>query len=76
MDEHGVWVTNYQASTVSRIDPITNMVVATIDGVGSGVGIVSADRSIYVSTRGVGISRIDPATNRASPLVPHSTAAV
>jgi len=66
VDEHGVWVANYRAGTVSRIDPSTNTVVATIDHVGSGVGITSGNGSIYASQRGIGIFRIDPATNEAT----------
>ncbi len=65
IDEHGVWVTNYRANTVSRIDPATNKVVATIEGVGSGVGITAGGGAIWVSTRYQGISRIDPASNEA-----------
>jgi hypothetical protein len=49
-------------------DPATNRVVATIDDVGSGVGIASDGETIYVRTRYQGISRIDPATNTASPV--------
>ena len=65
IDDNGVWITNYQANTVSRIDPATNTVVATIEGVGSGVGIAAGDGDIFVSTRSGGVSRIDPATNKA-----------
>jgi YVTN family beta-propeller protein len=68
-DETGVWVTNYQGNSVSRIDAATNEVVATIDGVGSGVGIAAGGGAIWVSRQGVGISRIDPATNKAEPVV-------
>ena len=60
-----MWITNYQANTVSRIDPATNTVVATIEGVGSGVGITAGDGDIFASTRAGGILRIDPATNEA-----------
>jgi YVTN family beta-propeller protein len=58
-----VWVANYQANTVSRVDPRTNEVVATIDDVGSGVGIAAGDGGIFVSDQHHGVSRIDPATN-------------
>ena len=63
-----MWITNYQANTVSRIDPATNTVVATIEGVGSGVGITAGDGEIFASTRAGHISRIDPATNEARPV--------
>ena len=58
--EDAVWVTNYQANTVSRIDPLTDA-VTTIDGVGHGVGITTGGGSVWASTR-TGIARIDPAT--------------
>jgi outer membrane protein assembly factor BamB len=54
---------------VSRIDPATNTVVATIDGVGSGVGITAGDGDIFVGTRDGDISRIDPASNEARPVI-------
>ena len=59
--EAAVWVTNYQAGTVSRIDPTTNE-VTTIEGAGSGVGITSGDGFVWASN-GAGIAKIDPATN-------------
>jgi DNA-binding beta-propeller fold protein YncE len=58
--EDGVWVTNYQANTVSRIDSATNA-VTTIKDVGHGVGITTGAGWVWASTR-TGIARIDPAT--------------
>jgi streptogramin lyase len=55
-----VWVTNYQAGSVSRIDPATNL-VTTIQGAGSGVGITSGGGYVWASTPR-GIAKIDPAT--------------
>lgn len=59
-----VWVANHHRDVVTRIDPETMVVVATIK-VGSGPGwFVRTDDAMWVSNQnGVGISRIDPATN-------------
>ena len=58
--DDAVWVTNYQAESVSRIDPATNE-VTTIAGVGSGVGITVGDGHVWAAT-GTGIAKIDPQT--------------
>ena len=58
--KEGVWVTNYQAGSVSRIDSKTND-VTTIPGTGSGVGITSGDGYIWAAMPH-GISKIDPGT--------------
>jgi len=55
-----VWVTNYQANSVSRIDPATNKVTTIVDA-GSGVGIASGGGYVWVSVQ-TGIAKIDPAT--------------
>ena len=68
IDGSGVWVTHYRGGTVSRIDPASNEVVATIEGVGSGVGIDAGGGAIWVSTQGLGISRIDPELVNRIPL--------
>jgi hypothetical protein len=51
---------------VSLIDPLTNAVAATIEGVGSGVGIASSGNAIYVSRKGNGVYRIDRVTHGVS----------
>jgi YVTN family beta-propeller protein len=56
--DSGVWVTNYRANSVSRIDPATNA-VTTIEDVGHGVGITTGDGYVWASTR-TGIAKIDP----------------
>jgi virginiamycin B lyase len=56
-----VWVTNYDAGSVSRIDPVTNTTVE-IEGAGSGIGITSGDGYIWAAAR-EGIAKIDPASN-------------
>jgi streptogramin lyase len=58
--ENAVWVTNYVAGSVSRIDPRTNG-VTTIDGAGSGVGITNGGGYVWASTP-TGIAKIDPPT--------------
>ena len=68
MDDTGIWVSNYTAGTVSHIDAQTNTVVATVEDVGSGVGIAACDGSIMASTRGLGVSRIDPKTHSLTSL--------
>jgi hypothetical protein len=55
-----VWVTNYQAGSVSRIDPKTNQ-VTMVAGAGSGVGITSGGGFVWAATPN-GIAKIDPAT--------------
>lgn len=64
--EGGVWTLNGNG-TVTRVDPDTNKVVATIpvgDGVEGG-DIAAGEGSVWVSAPGVPIVRIDPRTNRA-----------
>jgi len=62
----GVWVLNQSDGTVSRIDPGTNRVAATIAvGVpGPGGDIAVGGGSVWVSSDGVPVSRINPLTNR------------
>jgi hypothetical protein len=55
-----VWVTNYQANSVSRIDPDTNE-VTTIPGAGNGAGITSGGGYVWVGSP-TGIAKIDPET--------------
>ena len=58
--DDAVWVTNYQAGSVSRIDPASND-VATIAGAGSGVGITVGGGYVWAAAP-TGIAKIDPAT--------------
>jgi virginiamycin B lyase len=64
--EGAVWTLNQTDGNVSRIDPKTNKVVATIEvGVpGSGGDIAAGEGSIWVTSFGFPISRIDPAVNK------------
>ena len=63
--EGGVWTLNQGDGSVSRIDPKTNEVVATIEvGVpGPGGEIAAGEGSVWVTSFEFPISRIDPKTN-------------
>jgi virginiamycin B lyase len=64
--EGAVWTLNQGDGTVTRIDFKTNKVVATIEvGVpGEGGDIATGEGSVWVTSFGFPISRIDPATNK------------
>jgi hypothetical protein len=62
LTEDALWVTNYLAGSISRIDPATND-VSTIDGIGSSVGITAGGGYVW-SADSEGIARIDPASGR------------
>jgi YVTN family beta-propeller protein len=64
--EGAVWTLNQGDGSVSRIDPKTNKVTATIDiGVpGPGGEIAAGEGSVWVTSFGFPLSRIDPAINR------------
>ena len=64
--EGGVWTLNQTDGSVTRIDPKTNKVVATIEvGVpGEGGDIAAGEGSVWVTSFGFPLSRIDPASNK------------
>ncbi len=64
--EGGVWTLNQTEGNVTRVDPKTNKVVATIEvGVpGGGGDIAAGEGSVWVTSFGFPLSRIDPATNK------------
>jgi virginiamycin B lyase len=64
--EGAVWTLNQTDGNVTRIDPKTNQVVATIEvGVpGGGGDIAAGEGSVWVTSFGFPISRIDPASNK------------
>jgi YVTN family beta-propeller protein len=68
VDAHddGVWVSDDLAGTVTRVDPQTNEVVATVAvGKGPSDGVRGPDGLEWIPNNGDGtISRIDPATNK------------
>ena len=65
--EGAVWTLNSGDGTVSRVDPKTNKSAATVTlGVKvTGGQMVAGEGSIWVSTPGAPLVRIDPRTNRA-----------
>lgn len=67
-----VWVVNSAAGSVSRVDPATNRIVATIEIGGQlGDGATAADGSVWVPVRDQDvIARIDPATNAVVERIP------
>lgn len=64
--EGAVWTLNQTDGNVSRIDPNTNKVTATIEvGIpGPGGDIAAGEGSVWVTSFGFPLSRIDPATNK------------
>jgi DNA-binding beta-propeller fold protein YncE len=58
--EEAVWVTNYEAGSVSRIDPRTNG-VTTVDGAGRDPGITNGGGYVWATTP-TGIAKIEPTT--------------
>jgi YVTN family beta-propeller protein len=64
--EGAVWTLNQTEGSVSRIDPKTKKVVATIEvGVpGEDGDIAAGEGSVWVTSFGFPLSRIDPATNK------------
>ena len=62
-----MWTLNRGNGSVTRVDPATNKVVATIPiGDGAVEGEIAAGAgSVWISAPGVPIIRIDPRTNRA-----------
>ena len=66
--EGAVWTLNQGDGSISRVDPKTNKVVATIEaGVPGGGGEISAgEGSVWVTTFEYPITRIDPSTNKVA----------
>src|SRR5207248_2952181 len=63
--DRGVWLTYRGQNTISRIDPATNKVGATIHVGSQPVGVaVSPGAVCVVNAGGPSVSRIDPVTNR------------
>lgn len=64
-DENAVWVSNARDDSISRINPVTNQVVATVPVGGGPMGLVSAGGALWVANFGDStILRIDPQTNQ------------
>ena len=63
-DGTNIWVTADQAGTVSKIDPVTNTVTATIAVMPEPRALAFYGTNIWVTgTVGDGVSKIDPVTN-------------
>jgi YVTN family beta-propeller protein len=62
-----VWVASMLDETVTRIDPASNRVVATIPVPGSPAAVAAAGGTLWVSGNR-GLSRIDPASNQVTPV--------
>ena len=68
-----IWVSNFDDATVSRVDPRTNDVIATIPvgtpgGQGSGYMAVAADSLWVANTADGNLYRIDPRDNVSEPI--------
>ena len=63
-----VWTLNQGTGTVTKIDPRTMKVVATIDaGVpGTGGDIATGEGALWVTQKTIPVSRIDPASNKVT----------
>jgi YVTN family beta-propeller protein len=63
-DGTSIWVTNRASDTVSKIDPATNAVVATVNVVERPYAVAAGFDHIWVTSQITGsLSKIDPATN-------------
>ena len=65
-----IWIANHHTDDVSRMDPATMEIVATVEA-GAGPGwFAVTDDAIWVSNQNSsGVTRIDPATNRSVGLI-------
>src|SRR5262249_32210878 len=65
--DDAVWTLNQGDGTVSRVDPRTNRVVATIEtGIPAGPGgdIAVGEGFVWLAAIGIPVTKIDPATNK------------
>ena len=66
-DDGALWVANSNDATVSRIDPATGAVTATIPVASGPTALTTAGGSVWVAEQFAGtISRIDPAADRVA----------
>jgi streptogramin lyase len=66
-----LWVSNYFGASVSRIDPATGKVVATIETDLGGQIMATLDGSLWLSSVDAEtVSRIDPVTNEVAETFP------
>jgi len=66
-----VWVADYQAGRVARVDAATGMVLADIQVGPQPMSIAVGENAVWVGNEGDGtVSRIDPATNQVVATIP------
>ncbi len=69
--EGAVWVANAGDGTVSRVDPATDRVVATIEvGPGRYLEVVAGEGAVWVAKPAGTVQRIDPSTNDVVASIP------
>ena len=63
-----VWTLNQGKGTVTKIDPLTKTVVATIEAglPGGGGDIAAGEGAVWVTSRDIPVTRIDPATDKVT----------
>jgi YVTN family beta-propeller protein len=70
-DRNGVWVTDWDANSVTRVDPRTLKTVASIDLGLKPKGLLVTDTAVWVAvTRGGSVMRLDPKTNKIAATIP------
>jgi streptogramin lyase len=70
-NETGLWVTDWTASKLFRLDPQTLKSIASIDTAGRSKGVLITRDAVWVAnTRGGSVERIDPKTNTVSARIP------
>jgi YVTN family beta-propeller protein len=70
-DLEAIWVTNIFDDTLSRIDPASNVVTASIPVPGYPAGVASDGRSVWVTHLSTGmLSRVDIATREVAQTIP------
>ncbi|MEO6820987.1 MAG: YncE family protein [Candidatus Nanopelagicales bacterium] len=68
--DSSLWVANFGAGTVSRVDPQAHRVVATVPVVGGPISVAGVGTSVWVADYQQGeVSRIDAVTNRVTATV-------
>jgi len=69
-DENGVWVTDWDAAALYRLDPATVKVVAVIDAGLAPKGVLATATAVWVAgTHDGKVLRVDPATNKIAATV-------
>jgi virginiamycin B lyase len=70
-DASGVWATGYSTDDVTRIDPVSNKVSATVTAGTCPAGVAVGEGGVWVAnTCSNNVTRIDPATNAVVTTIP------